>query len=88
MNTKFNTIETIRTNPEIKNKSVAYLDACDEFEKQSLQFIQNENFVSRKSSEEVSLAFHKAKEANGEYNVYIAAHACEAWLSKSWNNAD
>jgi hypothetical protein len=88
MNQKFNTIETIRTNSDIKNKSIAYLAACDEFEKQSIQFIHNENFVSRKSAEEVSLAYENAKKADGEYNIYAAANACEIWLKKAWNNAD
>jgi hypothetical protein len=88
MNTSFNTIETIRTNSEITNKSAAYLAACDEFEIQASQFATNENFVSRKSAEEVSLAFQKAKNADCEYSVYVAAHAAEVWLSKAWNNAD
>ena len=88
MNTQFNIIETIRTNSEIKNKSVAYLAACDDFEIEASRFANNENFVSRKSAEEVSLRYAEAKTADCEYAVYAAAHACENWLSKSWNNAD
>jgi hypothetical protein len=88
INTNFNTIETIRTDAAILNKSAAYLAACDIFEIQASQFSVNENFVSRKSAEEVSLNYAKAKTANCEYSVYAAAHACECWLSKSWNNAD
>lgn len=89
MNTKFNTIETIRTNPEITNRVASYLEACDQFEAQSVQFVTNENVISRKSAEEVSLAYDRAKHAgNEEYMVYVHAHACEAWLSKAWNMAD
>ena len=88
MNTSFNTIETIRTNAEITNKAAAYLAACDQFEIEATKFATNENFVSRKSAEEVSLAYSRAKSAQGEYAVYAEAHACEVWLSKAWNNAD
>jgi hypothetical protein len=88
MNTEFNTIETIRTDATITNKSAAYLAACDEFEKQASQFATNENFVSRKSAEEVSLNFEKAKSADNEYAIYVSANACEIWLKKAWNNAD
>ena len=88
MNTQFNTIETIRTDATIKNKSIAYLAACDQFEVQASKFSTNENFVSRKSAEEVSLNYAKAKNADCEYSVYVSAHACECWLSKAWNNAD
>ena len=88
MNTQFNTIETIRTDATIINKSEAYLAACDSFEVEASKFATNENFVSRKSAEEVSLAYAKAKNADCEYAVYASAHACECWLSKAWNNAD
>lgn len=88
MNTTFNTIETIRTNNSIINKSASYLEACNQFEIQSTQFVNNENYVSRKSAEEVSLAFHKLKSATCEYTTYIAANHCEKWLEKAWNNAD
>ena len=88
MNTSFNTIETIRTDATITNKSAAYLAACDEFEIEASKFANNENLVSRKSAEEVSLAYHKAKSADCEYSVYVAANAAETWLSKAWNNAD
>lgn len=88
MNTQFNTIETIRTDATIINKVEAYLNACNEFEIEASKYADNENFVSRKSSEEVSLAFQRAKNADCEYSVYIASHACECWLSKSWNNAE
>lgn len=88
MNTSFNTIESIRTNPAITNRSAAYLAACDEFEKQASVFATNESFMSRKSAEEVSLSYAKAKAENCEYSIYVAAHAAEVWLSKAWNNAD
>jgi len=88
METKFNTIESIRTNSEIKNKTVAYLAACNEFEIEASKFANNENFLCRKSAEEVSINFAKAQSGDCEYAVYAAAHACEAWLAKSWNNAD
>lgn len=88
MNTSFNTIESIRTNVAIDNKCAAYLAACDQFEIEAIKFATNENFMSRKSAEEVSLSYAKAKNADCEYNVYAAAHAAECWLSKAWNNAD
>lgn len=88
MNTQFNTIETIRTNAAIANKVTAYLDACNQFEAQASQYATNDSFVSRKSAEEVSNSYQKAKSADCEYNVYLAAHAAEHWLSKAWNNAD
>ena len=88
MNTKFNTIEAIRTDATITNKTAAYLAACDQFEVEASQFANNENFVSRKSAEEVSLNFAKAKKADCEYAVYAAALECENWLAKAWNNAD
>jgi hypothetical protein len=88
MNTSFNTIETIRTDATIINKSAAYLSACDEFEIEASKFANNENFVSRKSAEEVSLAYAKAKVADCEYSIYVAVHAAEVWLAKAWNNAD
>lgn len=88
MNTSFNTIENIRMNAAIIDKSSAYLAACDEFENQASQFASNENFVCKKYAEEVSLAFAKAKAADCEYSIYAAAHAAENWLSKAWNNAD
>lgn len=88
MNTSFNTIESIRTNAEITNKAAAYLAACDQFEIEASQFANNENFVSRKSAEEVSIQYAKAKNADCEYAVYAAANAAEVWLSKAWNNAD
>jgi maltodextrin utilization protein YvdJ len=88
MNTQFNTIETIRTDATITNKSEAYLAACNQFEIEASNFANNENFVSRKSAEEVSISYAKAQSADCEYSVYVNAHACEAWLSKAWNNAD
>lgn len=88
MNTKFNTIETIRTDATIVNRTAAYLAACDQFEIEATQFATNENFVSRKSAEEVSLRYAKAQSGDCEYAVYAEAHACEAWLAKAWNNAD
>jgi hypothetical protein len=88
MNTQFNTIETISNDSTISNKCEAYINACDQFEQQSLQFVKNENYVARMSCKEVSLAFDKAKKISGEYNIYAAAHTCEKWLEKAWNNAD
>ena len=88
MNTLFNTIETIRTNLSILNKSAEYLKACDLFEIQASEYHNNENFVCRKSAEEVSLSYEIAKNSDCEYSLYTAAHAAECWLSKAWNNAD
>lgn len=88
MNTNFNTIETIRTDAAITNKSEAYLAACDSFEVEASNYANNTSFMCRKSAEEVSLAYQKAKNADCEYAVYAAAHAAECWLSKAWNNAD
>ena len=88
MNTQFNTIETISNDSAITNKAAAYLAACDIFEIQASKFANNENFVSRKSAEEVSLAYAKAKNADCEYSIYVAAFASEVWLKKAWNNAD
>ena len=88
MNTEFNTIETIRTDATITNKSEAYLAACDSFEIEASKFADNKNMVSRHSAEEVSLSYAKAMSVDCEYSVYAAAHAAECWLSKAWNNAD
>lgn len=88
INTQFNTIENISNDATILNKSAAYLAACDEFEAQASKFANNENFVSRKSAEEVSLNFEKAKSADNEYSIYVATFAAEVWLKKAWNNAD
>lgn len=88
MNTKFNTIETIRTDSKISNKTEAYLLACDSFEVEASKFANNENFVSRKSAEEVSLNYAKAKTGDCEYAVYAACYDSEKWLEKAWNNAD
>ena len=88
MNTNFNTIATIADDKTIENKSAAYLSACDQFEAQASKFATNENFVSRMSAKEVSLAYAKAKNADCEYAVYAAAMLAEGWLSKAWNNAD
>ena len=60
MNTEFNTIEKISNDATITNKSVAYLEACNQFEIEASKFANNENFVSRKSAEEVSLNLEKA----------------------------
>lgn len=88
MNTQFNTIETIRTDATIINKSAAFLAAADNFEIEASKFSSNENFYARKCAEEVSLSYAKAKNSDCEYSVYAAAHAAECWLSKAWNNAD
>jgi hypothetical protein len=88
MNTKFNTIETIRTDSNITGKIQAYIDACDSFEVEASKYSSNSSFVSRKSAEEVSLSYDKAKNSNCEYTCYANAHAAEAWLSKAWNNAN
>lgn len=87
MNTQFNTIETIRTG-NVANRAAAYLAACDQLEIEASQFANNENFVSRKSAEQVSLEYAKAQAADCEYSVYAYAAAAEVWLSKAWNNAD
>ena len=88
MNTEFNTIEKISNDSTILNKYEAYLSACDSFEKEASKYTNNENFSSRKSAEEVSLAYAKAKTADCEYMVYTSAKLAEAWLEKAWNNAD
>jgi hypothetical protein len=88
MTTSFNTIESIRTNAAIDNKCAAYLAACDQFEIEATRYVNNENLVCRKSAEEVSLSYAKAKSSDSEYAIYAAAHAAEMWLSKAWNNAD
>jgi len=88
INTKFNAIETIRTDSTIINKSAAYITACNSFEKEASKFASNTNFICRKSAEEVSLAYAKAQTSNCEYSVYTAAHACECWLKKAWNMED
>jgi hypothetical protein len=88
INTKFDTIETIRLNKEIKNTGAAMIEACEQFLIQSRQFLDNENYTSKMSAIEVSLAFNKVMTADCGYSIYTAAHACECWLSKSWNNAD
>jgi hypothetical protein len=88
MNTNFNTIETIRTDATITDKVSTYLTACNSFEIEASKFAKNENFVSRKSAEEVSLSYAKAKNADCEYTAYINANHAEKWLEKSWNNAD
>lgn len=87
MNTNFNTIETISNSSEL-NKSQSYLDACNQFEIEASQFANNESFMSRKSAEEVSLYFAKAKSSNCEFSIYRNCLAAELWLSKAWNNAD
>lgn len=88
MNTEFNTIETIRTDATITDKTAAYLAACDSFEIEASKYTNNTSFVAKKSAEEVSLAYQQAKQADNEYSTYAAAHAAEVWLSKAWNNAD
>ena len=88
MKTTFNTIENISNDAAITNKGEAYLLACDSFEKEASKYSYNENFVSRKSAEEVSLAYAKAKTADCEYMVYVNAKLAESWLEKAYNNAD
>jgi hypothetical protein len=86
INTQFNTIETIyNQNP---NNSDAYMAAMDMFEQQASIYANNDSFVSRKSAEEVSLAYDKAKHTTESYTIYALAHAAEKWLEKAWNNAD
>jgi hypothetical protein len=84
--TTFNTIETIRTNSEISNKSQAYLDACNQFEKQASNLLDSENasMFLPNMIREVSLAYHSAKNAGCDYTTYSAAHSCEVWLSKCY----
>ncbi len=88
MNTLFNTIETISNDSKVSNKAQAYIDACDSFEQEASSYANNENYVCRKSAEQVSIEYAKAKSADCEYAVYTACYAAEAWLSKAWNNAD
>jgi hypothetical protein len=88
MTTKNNTIEEIRTDATIINKSAAYISACDKFELEASKFATNESFISRKCAEEVSLSFSRAKLADCEYSIYTAAHAAEVWLKKAVDNAD
>lgn len=88
MNTLFNTIETISNDSKVSNKVQAYLTACDSFEVEASKFASNESFMCRKSAEQVSLEYAKAKSADCEYAVYTAAMAAEVWLKKAWNNAD
>ena len=87
MNTNFNTIEKIQEGNS-QNKYADYLAACSQFEIEASQFKNNENFVSRKSAQEVTRAFISAQNADCEYSVYAAAFLAEGWLSKAWNNAD
>jgi len=88
MNANFNTIETIRHDAAITNKSEAYLSACDLFELQASKYANNENFVARKAAEEVSISFAKAKSGDCEYAVYADCFAAEKWLEKAYNMAD
>jgi hypothetical protein len=90
INTNFNTIATIADSSFTSSmqKRQAYLNACDEFEKQASDYAHNESFMSRKSAEEVSFSYNIAKGCECEYSLYRAALACEVWLSKAWNNAD
>jgi hypothetical protein len=83
INSNFNTIETICNTPNA-NKTAAYLAACDMFELQASQFINTKSFMCRMSSQEVSNAYAKAKLATCEYSTYVAAIACEVWLSKAF----
>ena len=85
--TTFNEIEIIRTG-SAANKAAAYLAACDTFEAEASKYANNENFVCRKSAEQVSLAYTRAQSADCEYAIYVAALAAEVWLAKAWNNAD
>jgi hypothetical protein len=87
MNTQFNTIETISNDAAIINKSEAYLAACDLFEKESVQYVGNDSFMCRKSAEEVSLSYARAKYADCEYSVYINAHAAEKWMEQAFKAA-
>lgn len=87
MNLEFNTIETI-ANSNISNKSAAYLAACNVFEEEASEYLNNESIVSRKSAEEVSSNYAKAQSADCEYSVYRACLAAEKWLEKAWNNAE
>ena len=87
MNTQFNTIENI-SNSSISNRIASYIDACDSFEVEASKFANNASFMCRKSAEEVSLNYAKAKSADCEYSVYVACFAAEKWLEKAWNNAE
>jgi hypothetical protein len=90
MNTQFNTIETIRTNSEITNKTQAYLYACNQFERQASDLLDSENasMFLPNMVREVSLAYHALKNATCGYSAYTAAHSCEVWLSKCFQSAN
>lgn len=77
-----NVIETIRTDKNIDNKTKAYLEACSQFEIEASKIENPKSMISRKSSEEVSISFDKAKKADCEFNVYSHAHATEKWFVK------
>ena len=87
MTNKFNAIERIRTNSEITNKSQAYINACDEFEKQASLLLNSgsKSIFLPQIVEEVSYYFDKAKKSGCEYSIYAAAHACEIWFSKAYS---
>lgn len=87
MNIQFNTIESISNSKE-NNKSELYLSACESFEVEASKYADNENFICRKSAEQVSIEYAKAKSADCEYSVYTAAFSAEKWLEKAYNNAD
>jgi len=82
MKTSNNQIETIRTDATIVNKSDAYINACETFFNEVKEFAQDENFMIRKSIQELFNNLEGAKNADCEYSVYAKALACEVWYNK------
>lgn len=85
INTNFNTVELIYKNNVAD--VAGYMAALDMFELQATQFVSNESFFCRKSAEEVSLAYHKAKNASEPYEIYQHANAAEVWLKTAYERA-
>lgn len=80
--------EAIQLDATITNKSTAYMALMDQFELEASQYANNDNFICRKSAEEVSLKYNSAKGADCEYTLYTLCFGAEVWLKKAWNNAD
>lgn len=85
INTDFNTIETIYNNNV--SDVAGYMAALDMFELQATQFVGNESFFCRKSAEEVSLSYDKAKHTTEPYEIYRHAAAAEVWLKTAHERA-
>lgn len=85
INTNFNTVELIYKNNVAD--VAGYMAALDMFELQATQFVSNESFFCKKSAEEVSLAYDKAKHTSEPYEIYQHAHAAEVWLKTAYERA-